>query len=86
MGAGSIDENIVYSRFGVPIISLITLSDYLIEGVPPFIFAAPGGLYVRLIATYYARSGREEYIIRNIGRDRWSVQAYDQCMRTEWAQ
>jgi len=38
----------VYSRFGVPIISLNTLTDHLIEGVPPFIFAAPGGLYVKL--------------------------------------
>ena len=47
-GAGDIDESIVYSRFGVPIISLTTLSDYLLEGVPPFIFAAPGGLYVKL--------------------------------------
>jgi putative transcriptional regulator len=47
-GAGEIDESIVYSRFGVPIISLTTLSDHLLEGVPPFIFAAPGGLYVKL--------------------------------------
>lgn len=47
-GSGDIDESIVYSRFGVPIISLTTLSDHLIEGVPPFIFAAPGGLYVKL--------------------------------------
>ncbi len=47
-GAGDIDESIVYSRFGIPIISLTTLSDHLLEGVPPFIFAAPGGLYVKL--------------------------------------
>jgi putative transcriptional regulator len=47
-GAGEIDESIVYSRFGVPIISLTTLTDHLLEGVPPFIFAAPGGLYVKL--------------------------------------
>jgi putative transcriptional regulator len=47
-GSGDIDESIVYSRFGIPIISLTTLSDHLLEGVPPFIFAAPGGLYVKL--------------------------------------
>jgi len=47
-GSGDIDESIVYSRFGVPIISLATLSDHLLEDVPPFIFAAPGGLYVKL--------------------------------------
>ncbi|MEM2944006.1 MAG: transcriptional regulator [Methanomassiliicoccales archaeon] len=47
-GSRDIEAGIVYSRFGVPIISPETLSDYLLEGVPPFIFAAPGGLYVRL--------------------------------------
>ncbi len=47
-GSGDIEEGIVYSRFGVPIISPSTLSEFLLEGVPPFIFAAPGGLYVRL--------------------------------------
>ena len=47
-GSGDIEEGIVYSRFNVPIINLQTLTDYLLEGVPPFIFAAPGGLYVKL--------------------------------------
>jgi putative transcriptional regulator len=47
-GSGDIEEGIVYSRFNVPIINLQTLSDYMLEGVPPFIFAAPGGLYVKL--------------------------------------
>ena len=47
-GSGEIEEGIVYSRFSVPIISVQTLGVYLLEGVPPFIFAAPGGLYVRL--------------------------------------
>jgi len=47
-GSGIIDESIVYSRFGIPIVSLGTLRDYLVDGLPPFIFAAPGGLYVKL--------------------------------------
>ncbi|MFP4169515.1 MAG: transcriptional regulator [Methanomassiliicoccales archaeon] len=47
-GSGHVEEGIVYSRFGVAIISLETLSDFVMDGVPPFIFAAPGGLYVRL--------------------------------------
>lgn len=32
----------------MPIVSLQTLTDLLLEEVPPFIFAAPGGLYVKL--------------------------------------
>lgn len=47
-GSGIIEDGIVYSRFAVPIVCLQTLGDYLLEGVPPFIFAAPGGLYVKL--------------------------------------
>lgn len=47
-GSGEIEEGIVYSRFNVPILSVTTLSDLVLENVPPFIFAAPGGLYVRL--------------------------------------
>jgi len=47
-GSGTIESGIVYSRFNIPIISGETLKDLLMEGVPPFIFAAPGGLYVKL--------------------------------------
>ena len=43
-----LDEGIVYSRFGVPILSLDTFEEFLTEGVPPIVFAAPGGLYVKI--------------------------------------
>ncbi|MDR0523448.1 MAG: transcriptional regulator [Candidatus Methanoplasma sp.] len=46
--SGPLETGIVYSRFKIPIISNETLADHLLEEVPPFIFAAPGGLYVRL--------------------------------------
>ncbi len=46
--AGPLEAGVVYGRFDVPIASLETLKEYLEEGVPPFIFSAPGGLYVRL--------------------------------------
>ena len=46
--SGQLEPGIVYSRFGIPIISNETLADHILEDVPPFIFAAPGGLYVRL--------------------------------------
>ena len=38
----------IYSRFGVPILCRSTLLEFLEEGIPPFLFSAPGGLYVRL--------------------------------------
>ena len=46
--SGELEAGIVYSRFNIPILSNDTLADHLLEEVPPFIFAAPGGLYVRL--------------------------------------
>ena len=46
--SGSLEAGIVYSRFDISIISNETLADHLLEDVPPFIFAAPGGLYVKL--------------------------------------
>jgi putative transcriptional regulator len=46
--AGKLDDGILYSRFGIPIISEATFHEHMLEGVPPFVYAAPGGLYVRL--------------------------------------
>jgi len=46
--SGPLEPGIVYSRFKIPIISNETLADHLLEEVPPIIFAAPGGLYVKI--------------------------------------
>ncbi len=47
-GGGRLEEGVIYSRFGIPILSKETFNDFFAEGVPPFVFSAPGGLYVRL--------------------------------------
>ena len=47
-GAGRLEDGILYSRFGIPIISEPTFHEHILDGVPPFVYAAPGGLYVRL--------------------------------------
>jgi len=47
-GSGTLDEGVIYSRFGVPVVSKQSFIDLFEEGVPPFMFSAPGGLYVRL--------------------------------------
>lgn len=46
--SGPLEEGIVYTRFKIPIVSNKTLAEHLLEEVPPFIFAAPGGLYVKI--------------------------------------
>src|SRR5207237_10636915 len=54
-GAVLLEDGFIYSRFGVPILCRSTLLDFLEEVVPPFLFSAPGGLYVRLDATALRR-------------------------------
>ncbi|MDR0791371.1 MAG: transcriptional regulator [Methanomassiliicoccaceae archaeon] len=46
--SGALEPGRVYSRFNISIISNETLADHILEDVPPLIFAAPGGLYVKL--------------------------------------
>jgi putative transcriptional regulator len=43
-----LDRGVVYSRYGIPVVNLATFYDFIIEGIPPFVYSAPGGYYVRL--------------------------------------
>ncbi len=47
-GSGRLSDGIIYIRHGVPIMSFAKMREYFEEGVPPFIFAAPGGLFARI--------------------------------------
>lgn len=44
----SLESGVVYFRYGVPAIDIDTMHDYFIEGTPPLIYAAHGGLYVNI--------------------------------------
>jgi len=46
--ASELEDGILYSRFGIPIVSEGTFRELTQDGVPPFVYAAPGGLYVRI--------------------------------------
>jgi putative transcriptional regulator len=47
-GAAELDAGVVYTRYGVPIVNEETLREYLEEGVPPFLYASPGGTFARI--------------------------------------
>lgn len=47
-GATELETGVVYYRYGVPIITESSLGEYLLEGVPPFLFSSPGGIFVRV--------------------------------------
>jgi len=83
--SGSVETGIVYSRFGIPIISLDTLAEFLMESVPPFIFAAPGGLYVRLDSNRLRELREQRQISLGtmaevIGVSRRTIQMYEAGM------
>jgi len=46
--SAELEDGILYTRFGIPIVSEGTFREHLLEGVPPFVYAAPGGLYVKI--------------------------------------
>ncbi|MDD1719799.1 MAG: transcriptional regulator [Methanoregulaceae archaeon] len=43
-----LERGAVYIRYGIFATSIATLHDYVVEGVPPLVYASPGGLYVTI--------------------------------------
>jgi putative transcriptional regulator len=43
-----LEDGAVYLRYGVNIVTLETLREYLMDGVEPLVYAAPGGFYVNI--------------------------------------
>jgi len=49
-GREELEDGVVYTRAGLPMVSLGTLRDLIEEGVPPMVYASSGGFYVELDA------------------------------------
>lgn len=89
IGLRSRDEDlkpdVVYFRHGVPVFSPDTAYNLFIEGVPPLIYAAPGGLYVNIDGDLLAdeREDREWSLGRlanELGVSRRTVSKYEDGM------
>lgn len=83
--SGKLEHGILYSRFGIPIISEATFHEHMLEGVPPFVYAAPGGLYVRLDGETLRRIRQERNISLGTlaeiaGVSRKAIQMYESGM------
>ncbi|MFA5772311.1 MAG: transcriptional regulator [Thermoplasmata archaeon] len=82
---GKLEGGVLYIRHGVTMLSRETLYEYFIEGVPPFIYAAPGGLCTR-INSKVLREFREKNSISlgefadRIGVSRKAIQLYEDGM------
>ncbi|HYB59412.1 MAG TPA: transcriptional regulator [Candidatus Acidoferrales bacterium] len=75
----------VYVRYGIPAVNVDTLSDFFIDELPPLIYAAPGGLYVKLDekALYAARTHMNlslGAIASELGVSRRSIRKYEEGM------
>ena len=47
-GAGNLEDGVIYNRHDIPIVTPTTMAEYVLDGTPPMVFAAPGGFYVHL--------------------------------------
>jgi len=47
-GVAPLEEGVVYTRYGVPIVHEATLQEYLEKALPPFLYASPGGIFARV--------------------------------------
>lgn len=84
-GGGKLEGGVIYSRFGIPILSKETFEDFFLEGVPPFVFSAPGGLYVRLDDEVLRRVREERgvslgMLAETAGVSRRAIQMYQEGM------
>ena len=86
-GAGLLTDEVVYDRFGIYSINTETLNIYLIEGVPPEIFAGPGGFYVTLDHEKLKKFRSEQNIslgsfAKSLKVSRRTIQMYEGGMNT----
>jgi putative transcriptional regulator len=83
-----LEDGVLYLRHAVPIMTLETLSDHLMDGVPPFVYAGPGGRYVDVDGDALARVRNERQLslaelADAAGVSRRSVQMYEQGMAAQ---
>jgi putative transcriptional regulator len=85
-GSGPLDDGVVYLHHGVRAVTLPTVQDDLLEDAPPYVFAAPGGLYVRLESQTLHRLRTERQLTlgtlaETAGVSRRTIQMYEKGMR-----
>ncbi|WP_396610836.1 transcriptional regulator [Haloferax sp. S1W] len=76
---------VVYFRHGVPVLNPDTAMDLFVEGVPPLIYAAPGGLYVSIDGDILSEERQERgwslgRLAKELGVSRRTVSKYEDGM------
>jgi putative transcriptional regulator len=47
-GGTKLTPGVVYTRYDLPVLVEDSLEEYVLRGVPPFLFASPGGIFARI--------------------------------------
>jgi putative transcriptional regulator len=86
-GSGILEDDVAYFRFGIQAITLDTLKNHLLEGMPIKIYAAPGGLYVHLDEKKLRKIREEKSIslgafARYVNVSRRTVRMYEEGMNS----
>ncbi len=84
-GFNPLEPNVVYDRFGIQTITLATLNSHLLEDVPIWAYAGPGGFYVNLDTDRLRQLRQEKNIslgefARFVRVSRRTVQMYEDGM------
>ncbi len=80
-----LDRGAVYWRYGVPSINIETLFDFFVDGIPPLVYAAPGGLYVNIDGEILFEARTQQNmslgsLASQLGVTRRSVSKYEEGM------
>jgi putative transcriptional regulator len=80
-----LEPGVVYFRHGVPVFSPDTAMNLFVEGVPPLIYAAPGGLYVNIDGEVLADAREQRgwslgQLAQELGVSRRTVSKYEDGM------
>ena len=82
-----LERGVVYTRYGLPVINTATFYDFVVEGVAPLVYSAPGGYYVKLDSGRI-RTARERLgisigdIARHLGVSRRAAKKYEEGVDT----
>lgn len=85
-GGGDLEDGVAYSHRGVPVMTLLTLEEMILEDVPPVAYASPGGVHVQLRGELL-RQLREQraltlgHLAEIAGVSRRAIQMYEEGMR-----
>jgi len=86
-GIGLLENDVVYDRCGIQAITLETLKDNLLEGIPLEVYAAPGGFYVNLDNEKIKKLRQQQNLsigsfARSLKVSRRTVQMYEDGMNS----